>query len=275
MALTAAAEEEEEREGEERELKRKSSMDRKGKGRAASLVDGEPSTPVVGDEPDQEVSAAAAAAEDTPYDRASQPPISPRTRYSRRLGGSASLRVGSSPRARDSTGRGEEEEGGGRAPTSPPLEEKERAAEESGEMYMGECEELVMTAGRFACLLAQANNEGVLLSVELRTDSDRPFSFSGTSLRELVYRFRFKTLMLLKLLMLQRRVRYPSLFEVEVDSRFADETTRHRAEQVMFYAANTPVEQLCTFQYSLVTLIPGAHIIISNRPVGRLPSIGN
>ncbi|GAA5867817.1 hypothetical protein JCM3774_005866 [Rhodotorula dairenensis] len=54
--------------------------------------------------------------------------------------------------------------------------------------------------------------------------------YMGTSLRELVYRFRFKTLMLLKLVMLQRRV--------------------------MFYAANTPVEQLCTFQYSLVTLIP-------------------
>lgn len=28
----------------------------------------------------------------------------------------------------------------------------------------------------------------------------------------------------------------------------------------MFYAANTPVEQLCTFQYSLVTLIPGQPI---------------
>ncbi|GAA5843109.1 hypothetical protein JCM9279_001865 [Rhodotorula babjevae] len=54
--------------------------------------------------------------------------------------------------------------------------------------------------------------------------------YMGTSLRELVHRFRFKTLMLLKLLMLQRRV--------------------------MFFAANSPVEQLCTFQYSLVTLIP-------------------
>ncbi|GAA5974744.1 hypothetical protein JCM11641_007249 [Rhodosporidiobolus odoratus] len=54
--------------------------------------------------------------------------------------------------------------------------------------------------------------------------------YMGTSLRELVYRFRFKTLMLLKLIMLQRRV--------------------------MFFAANTPVEQLCTFQYSLVALIP-------------------
>lgn len=29
-----------------------------------------------------------------------------------------------------------------------------------------------------------------------------------------------------------------------------------RAPQVMFYAASTPVEQLCTFQYSLVALIP-------------------
>lgn len=28
--------------------------------------------------------------------------------------------------------------------------------------------------------------------------------------------------------------------------------------QVMFFAANTPVEQLCTFQYSLVALIPGS-----------------
>ncbi|GAA6013634.1 hypothetical protein JCM10207_004797 [Rhodosporidiobolus poonsookiae] len=54
--------------------------------------------------------------------------------------------------------------------------------------------------------------------------------YMGTSLRELVYRFRFKTLMLLKLLMLQRRV--------------------------MFFGTQTPVEQLCTFQYSLVALIP-------------------
>lgn len=38
--------------------------------------------------------------------------------------------------------------------------------------------------------------------------------------------------------------------------------------QVMFYAANTPVEQLCTFQYSLVTLIPGACILPSKCPVG-------
>ncbi|KAL8278586.1 hypothetical protein RQP46_009078 [Phenoliferia psychrophenolica] len=54
--------------------------------------------------------------------------------------------------------------------------------------------------------------------------------YMGTSLRELVHKFRFKTLMLLKLLMLQRRT--------------------------MFYAAHTPIESLCTFQYSLVSLIP-------------------
>ncbi|GAA5839999.1 hypothetical protein JCM3766R1_000637 [Sporobolomyces carnicolor] len=54
--------------------------------------------------------------------------------------------------------------------------------------------------------------------------------YMGTFLRELVHKFRFKTLMLLKLLMLQRRV--------------------------LFYSTTTTVEQLCTFQYSLVALIP-------------------
>ncbi|SCZ89114.1 BZ3500_MvSof-1268-A1-R1_Chr1-1g00965 [Microbotryum saponariae] len=54
--------------------------------------------------------------------------------------------------------------------------------------------------------------------------------YMGTSLRELVYRFRSKTLMLVKLLMLQKKV--------------------------MFYAAHSPVETLCTMQYSLVALIP-------------------
>ncbi|KAK4692942.1 hypothetical protein P7C70_g9027, partial [Phenoliferia sp. Uapishka_3] len=54
--------------------------------------------------------------------------------------------------------------------------------------------------------------------------------YMGTSLRELVHKFRFKTLMLLKLIILQRRT--------------------------MFYAAHTPIESLCTFQYSLVALIP-------------------
>ncbi|GAA5992444.1 hypothetical protein JCM5350_001593 [Sporobolomyces pararoseus] len=54
--------------------------------------------------------------------------------------------------------------------------------------------------------------------------------YMGTFLRELVHKFRFKTLMLLKLLMLQRRV--------------------------LFYSTTTTVEQLCAFQYSLVALIP-------------------
>ncbi|KAJ9473976.1 Late secretory pathway protein AVL9 [Pseudozyma hubeiensis] len=53
--------------------------------------------------------------------------------------------------------------------------------------------------------------------------------YMGTSLRELVHKWRFKTLMLVKLLLLQRRV--------------------------MFFGY--PVEQLCNYQYSLVSLIPG------------------
>ncbi|BGP18655.1 hypothetical protein JCM10213_002899 [Rhodosporidiobolus nylandii] len=68
--------------------------------------------------------------------------------------------------------------------------------------------------------------------------------YMGTSLRELVYRFRFKTLMLLKLLMLQRRV--------------------------MFFAASTPVEQLCNFQYSLVALIPA---LLTNLHDAASPSL--
>lgn len=53
--------------------------------------------------------------------------------------------------------------------------------------------------------------------------------YMGTSLRELVHKWRFKTLMLVKLLLLQRRV--------------------------MFFGY--PVEQLCNYQYSLVSLLPG------------------
>ncbi|KAL0140934.1 transport protein Avl9-domain-containing protein [Mucor lusitanicus] len=53
--------------------------------------------------------------------------------------------------------------------------------------------------------------------------------YMGTSLRELVYKFKSKTLMLLKLLLLEKRV--------------------------LFYGY--PVETLCTFQYSLISLIPG------------------
>lgn len=52
---------------------------------------------------------------------------------------------------------------------------------------------------------------------------------SGTSLRELVHKFRHRTLILLKMLLLQRRI-------------------------MLF---GYPVEMLCTYQYSLVSLIPG------------------
>ncbi|KAK4050816.1 hypothetical protein OIV83_003238 [Microbotryomycetes sp. JL201] len=58
--------------------------------------------------------------------------------------------------------------------------------------------------------------------------------YMGTSLRELVHKFRHKTLMLLKLLMMQRRASY----------------------SVMFYSSTSTVEALCTLQYSLVALIP-------------------
>ncbi|KAL4242842.1 hypothetical protein ABKN59_011264 [Abortiporus biennis] len=53
--------------------------------------------------------------------------------------------------------------------------------------------------------------------------------YMGTSLRELVHTFRQRTLVLLKALMLQKKI--------------------------MFYGH--PVERLCTFQYSLCTLVPG------------------
>lgn len=52
--------------------------------------------------------------------------------------------------------------------------------------------------------------------------------YMGTSLRELIYKWRFKTLMLLKLLLLQRKI--------------------------MFFGY--PVERLCTYQYSLISLVP-------------------
>ncbi|CAL1705852.1 unnamed protein product [Somion occarium] len=51
----------------------------------------------------------------------------------------------------------------------------------------------------------------------------------GTSLRELVHTFRKRTLVLLKTLIIQKKI--------------------------MFYGH--PVEELCTYQYFLVTLIPG------------------
>ncbi|CAO3692602.1 unnamed protein product [Umbelopsis ramanniana] len=58
---------------------------------------------------------------------------------------------------------------------------------------------------------------------------DDPTLYMGTSLRELCQKFRSKTLTLIKLLLLEKRI--------------------------LFYGY--PVERLCTFQYSLISLIPG------------------
>ncbi|KAI7852856.1 AVL9/DENND6 domain-containing protein [Circinella umbellata] len=53
--------------------------------------------------------------------------------------------------------------------------------------------------------------------------------YMGTSLRELIHKFKSKTLILLKLLLLEKRI--------------------------LFYGY--PVERLCTFEYSLMSLVPG------------------
>jgi hypothetical protein len=66
--------------------------------------------------------------------------------------------------------------------------------------------------------------------------------YMGTSLRELVYKWRFKTLMLLKLLLLQRKM--------------------------MFFGY--PVERLCTYQYSLISLVPD---LLFNLQDAVLPSL--
>ena len=66
------------------------------------------------------------------------------------------------------------------------------------------------------------------LAAQTVEDSDATMSM-GTSLRQLVYQWRFKTLQLVKLLLLQRRV--------------------------MFFGY--PIERLCTYQYSLISLLPG------------------
>ncbi|WRT69977.1 uncharacterized protein IL334_006970 [Kwoniella shivajii] len=67
------------------------------------------------------------------------------------------------------------------------------------------------------------------LESSLEGKSNEGAIYIGTSLRELIHKFRHKTLILLKLLMLQKKV--------------------------MLYGY--PVEKLCTYQYSLVSLIPG------------------
>ncbi|WWC91958.1 uncharacterized protein L201_006911 [Kwoniella dendrophila CBS 6074] len=76
------------------------------------------------------------------------------------------------------------------------------------------------------------------LETSLEGKSNEGAIYIGTSLRELVHKFRHRTLVLLKLLMLQKRV--------------------------MLYGY--PVEKLCTYQYSLVSLIPG--LLMSLRDSG-------
>ncbi|EPQ50978.1 hypothetical protein GLOTRDRAFT_141142 [Gloeophyllum trabeum ATCC 11539] len=67
------------------------------------------------------------------------------------------------------------------------------------------------------------------LEPSLRSQLTESGVYMGTSLRELVHHFRQKTLVIIKALMLQKKV--------------------------MFYGH--PVERLCTYQYSLISLIPG------------------
>ncbi|KAH6893705.1 cytoplasmic protein [Coprinopsis sp. MPI-PUGE-AT-0042] len=67
------------------------------------------------------------------------------------------------------------------------------------------------------------------LELSLQGQLTESVLYVGTNLRELVHTFRQKTLILLKALIMQKRI--------------------------MFYGY--PVERLCTFQYSLVSLIPG------------------
>ncbi|KAJ4482391.1 transport protein Avl9-domain-containing protein [Lentinula aciculospora] len=67
------------------------------------------------------------------------------------------------------------------------------------------------------------------LEISLRTQLTESGLYMGTNLRELVHTFRQRTLILVKALILQKRI--------------------------MFYGH--PVERLCTYQYSLISLLPG------------------
>lgn len=67
------------------------------------------------------------------------------------------------------------------------------------------------------------------LETSLRSQLTESGLYMGTSLRELVHTFRQRTLILLKALILQKKI--------------------------MFYGH--PVERLCTYQYSLISLLPG------------------
>ena len=67
------------------------------------------------------------------------------------------------------------------------------------------------------------------LEISLRSQLTESGLYMGTSLRELVHTFRQRTLILIKALILQKRI--------------------------LFYGH--PVERLCTYQYSLISLLPG------------------
>ncbi|KAI8141594.1 transport protein Avl9-domain-containing protein [Fennellomyces sp. T-0311] len=67
------------------------------------------------------------------------------------------------------------------------------------------------------------------LQTTYRGPIDDSTLYMGTSLRELLHKFKSKTLVLLKLLLLEKRI--------------------------LFYGY--PVERLCTFEYSLISLVPG------------------
>ncbi|TRM63898.1 transport protein Avl9-domain-containing protein [Schizophyllum amplum] len=70
---------------------------------------------------------------------------------------------------------------------------------------------------------------GESLEASLRSQMTESGLLMGTSLRELVHTFRQRTLVLVKTLMLQKRIMF----------------------------SGYPVERLCTYQYSLISLIPG------------------
>lgn len=70
---------------------------------------------------------------------------------------------------------------------------------------------------------------GASLEISLRTQLTESGLYIGTSIREFVHTFRHRTLILLKALICQKKI--------------------------MFFGH--PVERLCTYQYSLISLIPG------------------
>ncbi|PPQ68833.1 LOW QUALITY PROTEIN: hypothetical protein CVT25_008881 [Psilocybe cyanescens] len=78
-------------------------------------------------------------------------------------------------------------------------------------------------------LRTQLTESGLYMGTSTTTHQYELNQVVGTSIRDLVHTFRQKTLILVKALMLQKRI--------------------------MFYGY--PVEKLCTYQYSLVSLLPG------------------